>query len=139
MVAEVIRAGNRHGGGDGGGGSQGLGHSARIAYFLNLEDSCGQGRRRSWATANFRKHRSNLRYRTLQRRVSTRKNAPTSSHRTLSSEIRIFATFFESEIQKGGGHLATVARFSGKFEKYYFLFICFVSFACGRKTPSEQQ
>ena len=60
MVAEVIRAGNRHGGGDGGGGSRGLGHSARIAYFSSLELTYGQNRRHLRAKAQFRRARFNV-------------------------------------------------------------------------------
>ena len=77
--------------------------SARIAYFSSLERSYGQNRRHLRATAQFRRPRFNFCYRTRQRRVSRRKNAPNSSHSTLISEIHIFATFFDSESQSRGG------------------------------------
>ena len=92
--------------------------SARIAYFSNLEPSCGQSSRRLQATAQFRRPRSNFCYRTQQRRVSKRKNAPNSSHSTLISEIHIFARFVVSESQtRVGDDLQTVTCFSATVEK----------------------
>ena len=78
------------------------GASARIAYFSSLELSYGQNTRHLRATAQFMRPRLNFCYRTRQRRVSMRKNAPHLSHRTLISEMHIFATFSDSEIQSRG-------------------------------------
>ena len=86
--------------------------SARIAHFLSLEASSGQSRRRSRATALFRRPRFTFCYSGREWNEIRPKNVPNSSHSTLISRMTyIYDDFRFGNSEGRGGRLLTVSFF----------------------------
>ena len=91
------------------------GVSARITYFLSLEVSSGLSRRRSRATARFRRPRFTFCYSGREWSEIQPKHVPNSSHSTLISLITyIYDDFRFGNSERDGVRFAARAVFLGK-------------------------